>query len=387
VFNWALADRKAAYELTGESGSMYEQKKRFNELKRTEYAWTYDYPYTILESAFGHVDLAYKNFFRRIKAGDKPGYPKFKSRHDRKSFTLRGNISVTDTHIKLPRIGWVKLAERGYLPTEGVKIFFANISESAGDWFVSLQVEEADWEVTKNNRLSLGIDLGVKSSAVLSNGKVFDNAKPGKGNEKKLARLQRKLSRQVLRSANWYKTKAKIRKLQNKIANIRKHNQHEISSYAVKQVRPSCVIVEDLNVNGMTAKVKPKPNENGGYDPNGRAAKSGLAKAVLDVGMGEISRQIEYKADWQGVGFVKADRWYPSTQTCASCGYRHEGDNKLSLDDRIFTCLRCGYVEDRDLNAAKNLAVYEPVMNGGLPVELAELSATVKQEGSRDLSH
>lgn len=385
VYNWALADRKQTYELTKKPGSMYEQKKRFNALKKSEYPWMYDYPYVILESAFGDLDIAYKNFFRRLKKGEKPGFPKFKNRFGKKSFRLRGSIHVTHAHIKLPKIGWVRLAESGYIPTEGVKILYATVSEKGANWFVSVTVEQDDHEPIPTKNISLGVDLGVKNAAVFSNGKVFDKVAPLRKAERKLDRLNRELSRRVERSANWHKTKKKIAKLHIKISNIRKHTQHEISAYATKAVTPRRIVIEDLNVRGMQAKPQPKPNGNGGFSANGRAAKSGLAKSVADTGLGEIARQIEYKAGWLGIELVKADRWYPSTQTCSECGHRHTGDDKLTLRDRIFTCVACGIVLDRDLNAAINLAQYEPVKGGELPVELETLVSTVKQEVSGDL--
>ena len=371
VFNWALADRIATYEAGGKPNK-FEQKRRFNAIKDDVCPWIRDYPYVLTESEFSHVDVAYQNFFRRVKQGaEKAGFPKFKKRGNG-SFTLRGSIRIENGLIKLPRIGWVNLAEKSYIP-ENVKINFVTISESGGDWFVSVQVEE-EIELNEVGNDIIGVDVGIKSLAVLSTGESFDNPKTLRQYEKKLATLQRELSRRKKFGANWKKTKKKISKLHRKIANIRKHMQHNISR-AVIDHNPAVVVLEDLNVKGMMAKAKPKQNEDGHFEKNGRAAKRGLSKSLTDSGLGELHRQIEYKAEWNGTEIIRVDRFMPSSKTCSNCGCIK---SDLTLADRLFRCDDCGFEIDRDLNAALNLAAYgEGVKRPGLPLELEGLPSTV----------
>src|SRR3990167_9005748 len=176
IFNWGLAEWKRQHE-AGEKPSAYSLKKQFNAVKDKEFPWTREYPYTIEAGAFDNLGRAFKNFFRRVKNGEKPGYPKFKKKGISDRFTLRGCIHVDNNGIQLPRIDWTRLAESGYLPTENVKILSANISKRGKNWLVSLQVEKEVQEPVAKTGKPLGIDLGIKSRAVCSSGKTFDNPK------------------------------------------------------------------------------------------------------------------------------------------------------------------------------------------------------------------
>lgn len=337
VFNWALADRIARHEADEQATNKFAQKRRFNAWKIEGAPWLAEYPYVVVERAFDDLDAAYKNFFRRVKQGaEKPGFPKFRSkRKDAPRFCLGCNsVTIETNRIKLPRIGWVTLEESGYIPTANAKLNRVTLSERAGDWFVSVQMElpEPAKPVLAG---SVGVDLGVKSLATTSDGRTFDNPKTLSKYERRLARLQRELFRRVKGSRNRSKTKTKIAKLHKRIADVRSHTLHDISSHVVYGLTPERVVLEDLNVAGM------KKNRR-------------LAKAVSDAGMGELARQIEYKASWIGAKVVRADRWYPSSKTCSKCG--HVQDMPLSV--RVYECPQCGLVLDRDLNAARNLAQY-----------------------------
>jgi len=288
-----------------------------------------------MESAFRNLDAAYQNFFRRVKQGtEKKGFPKFKSRHrSRKVFTVRGT-KVETGRIRLPKpIGWLRLAERGYLPEGRYYTEAVTISERAGEWWVSIQLE-AEVPGLNGNQGIIGVDLGVKALATCSDGTAFDNPRTLQKYEKQLARLNRELSRRQKGSANWKKTKEKVRKLHAKIARVRAHTNHDISRHVTANTLPEVVVLEDLNIAGMVK-------------------NHHLAKAVSDAAMGELSRQIEYKAEWYGAELMRADRWFPSSKTCSRCGCIKD---ELTLADRTFTCDDCGFEIDRDLNAAKNLA-------------------------------
>jgi len=336
VYNWALSDRIAHYD-SGAPTTYYDQKKRFNALKDEECPWVREVPYTVTESAFRALDSAYQNFFRRVKQGaKKKGFPRFKSRkRSRKAFTVRGTV-IEHGRIRLPKpIGWLRLAEHGYLPEGQYKSNAVTISESAGAWYVSIQVEEPTLHPTGHHG-TLGIDLGVKTLATCSDGTTFENPAALYRYERRMRKLSKELSRRQQGSANWHKTKAKIRKLHAKIANIRKHAAHDVSHHVTYSTLPATIVLEDLNVAGMVN-------------------NHHLARAISDSAMGQLSRQIEYKAGWNGIDLIRADRWFPSSKTCSRCGTIKDG---LTLGDRIFHCNDCGYEIERDLNAAHNLAAY-----------------------------
>lgn len=360
VYNWALADRIERYE-AGAPTNYYEQKKRFNAVKDEACPWVREVPYTVTESAFRNLDAAYQNFFRRVQQGaEQPGFPRFKSKHgSRKAFTVRG-VVIEPARIRLPSLGWFRLAEADYLPAGRFPTNAVTVSEHAGEWYVSIQVEIEQPEREGHSGV-IGVDLGVKSLATCSDGAVFENPRTLRRYEKRLARLQRELARRQKGGANRAKTKAKIAKLHAKIEDTRRHAQHDVSRHVTANTLPEVVVIENLNVAGMVQ-------------------NHSLAKAVAGAGMGEIARQIEYKAGWNGIEVVKADRWFASSKTCSRCGCIKAG---LTLADRVFRCDDCGLVMDRDLNAARNLAALgEPVTNGGLPVELSPVGGTVKQEAS-----
>jgi len=335
VYNWALADRIDRYKL-GESTNIYEQKRRFNALKDEVCPWIRETAYCVTAQAFANLDSAYKNFFRRMKQdkGQK-GFPKFKSRkRGIGSFTMRGCIHIESNRIKLPRIGWVRLKETDYLPTNGVKILSVNIPERAGRWFASIQLEMEVPDPLPAHGKPLGIDFGLKTLAVCSDGTVFENPRALAQEERKLKRLSRELARRKKGSKNRGKTRQKLAKCHARIADIRKHSLHNVSYHVTVKTKPSTIVVEDLNVKGMLA-------------------NHCLAKAISDAAFGELRRQIEYKAQWNGVDVVTAGRFYPSSKTCSGCG---SVKPLLKLSERAFVCEKCGLIIDRDLNAAMNLA-------------------------------
>ena len=361
VFNWGLAEWKRQYE-AGEKPSAYSLKKQFNAIKDKEFPWVREYPYVIEQEAFDHLGRAFQNFFRRVKKGEKPGYPKFKKRGISDRFTLR-DCNADRNDIKLPIIGWTRLAESHYLPTENVKILSANISKRGKNWLVSLQVEKEVQEPVAQIGKPLGIDLGIKSQAVCSNGKVFDNPKTLSNHERKLKRLSRELSRRKLGGCNREKTKVKLSREHQKIADIRSHGLHNISRYVTAKTKPRTIVIEDLNVSGMMKNHR-------------------LAKSLADSSMSELRRQIEYKAEWNGIQVLVADRFYPSSKKCSKCG---NVKGELSLSDRIYICDSCGNVIDRDMNAALNLAALARTVEAtGIACGVtAHLGRTVKQEGGR----
>ncbi len=274
-------------------------------------------------------------------------FPRFKSKkRGIGSFRLTGAIHIGENWIQLPRLGRLRLKERGYLPLKDVKILSVTVSEQAGKWFVSVQVEE---EPPKGARQvepriafgdTIGVDLGVKTLATLSDGRVIANSKPLGSHLGQLKRLSRQHARKQKGSKNRHKAARKLARLHAHIANIRKDTLHKVTSLIVAKTkpdheRPTCIVLEDLHIRGMVKNRK-------------------LARAISDVGFFEFRRLLEYKAQEAGSLIYRVSRWEPSSKTCSWCAWI---DEDLTLADRLFHCEECGYEIERDLNAAINLAL------------------------------
>lgn len=297
--------------------------------KNTELPWMKEISKWCPQNALYDVEDAFKKFFTK-----KGGFPKFKKRGINDSFTLDTPIIVTNSKIKLPKIGAIRLKEHGYIP-EG-KLKSATISKQAGRWFVSVGCE-VEIEQPKYNTETLGIDLGIKSLMTCSDGTVVKNSEKLKKYDESLKRLQNKLSKQTKGSKSREKTKIKIQKLHFKISNSRKDILHKATSLLIKTKSEGILAIEDLNVRGMMKNHK-------------------LAKAIGNVGMSEFRRQLEYKSLWYGKTVDVVDRFYPSSKLCSCCGnIKHD----LKLSDRIYRCADCGLVIDRDLNASINIKNYK----------------------------
>jgi putative transposase len=346
AYNWGLRRKIEAYETTGKGPTAMDLHRELNALKKTELTWMYEVSKCAPQEALRNLDQAFAHFFRRAKLkqqgklNEPVGFPCFKSRKaGLGSFRLTGSICVFEDSIQLPRLGRLRLKERGYLPTGGVRILSATVSERAGHWFVSVQVEEEVPEPTPARGESIGVDLGVKTLATCSDGSGYENPKALEKAQKKLRRLQHKSARQKKGSRNREKTRRRIARLHYRIANVRRDTLHKATSRIVARTkpdteRPCAVVLEDLNVSGMLH-------------------NHHLARAIADVGMYEFGRQMRYKATWSGCEVVVAERWYPSSKRCSECG---QVKDRLALSERVYQCDGCGLVIDRDLNAARNLA-------------------------------
>jgi putative transposase len=297
----------------------------------------YDVSKCAPQEALRDLDKAFANFFRRVKekkAGKngKVGYPRFKSKkHGLGSFRLTGTIRVFNKGIQLPRLGQLRLKEHGYLPRGGVHILSATVSERAGRWFVSLQLEMEIPDPVRDEKPVVGVDLGINRMAQVSDGTYFENPRALKKAQKKLKRLQRVVSRRKKYSSNRHKAVRQLAKAHARVANIRKNALHQTTTYLTKT--KSAIVLEDLNVSGMMK-------------------NHHLAQSIGDVGMSEFRRQLAYKGQWFGCEVLVADRFFPSSKRCSQCGTVKES---LGLDQRSYQCENCGAVIDRDLNAAINL--------------------------------
>ena len=328
-YNWGLAEWKRQYE-NGDKPSAYALKKQLNAVKRQEFPWMYDVTKCAVDTGFRNLDVAFKNFFRRCKSGDaKKGYPRFKSKkRSHKSFRMDGGRVRLDGHgLKLEKLDKpINMAE--VLRFDG-EIKSVTISEDAGHWYAAVNVEVGPPE-HEHPQESVGIDLGIKTLAVLSNGTQYENQGLLRSELRKLKRLNRELSRRQEGSGSWNRTKQKLAKLHRRIANRRLDYQHKMTTEITRTYR--IVGVEDLNVDGMLRNHR-------------------LALSIADAGFGEIQRQSRYKAAWYGGELVEIDRFFPSSKLCRFCGRINGG---LTLADRSWTC-DCGAVLDRDLNAAVNI--------------------------------
>jgi len=339
AYNWGLARKQTAYQAGEKTPSAIDLHKELNQLKKGELGWMYDVSKCAPQEALRNLDNAFGHFFRRAKAKKaghltgKVGYPRFKSKkHGLGSFRLTGSIRVFERHIQLPRLGKLRLKERGYLPTSGAKILSATVSEHAGRWFVSVQVEMDIPDPLLTSKPSAGVDLGIKALATVSDGTVIPNPAALKRNLRQVKRLQRTVSRRVKGSANRRKAVRKLARAHLRVAHLRQNALHQATTPLAKT--KSVIVVEDLNVSGMLKNHK-------------------LARAIADVGFGEFRRQLEYKGAWYGCQVMVADRFFPSSKTCSHCQHVKA---ELALRERVFRCEACGFVCDRDVNAALNLA-------------------------------
>jgi putative transposase len=236
------------------------------------------------------------------------------------------------------------------------RVLSATIKEEAGRWFVSFgcKVVRRDPVATYPEAI-VGVDLGVHHFAVLSTGELFENPRPISQRARRMARLNRELSRRQKGSKRRARTRAKLTRCHARVANLRRDTLHKLTTQLATAY--GTVVIEDLAVKNMTACPRPKadPENPGHHLLNGHAAKAGLNRSILDASPGELRRQLSYKMSWHGGHLVVADRWFPSSKKCSSC---KKAKATLSLSTRTYRCEHCGLVLDRDHNAARNLAAY-----------------------------
>ena len=333
VYNWALNLRIETYRSDKRTVPYKEiQDCMVNELK-AEHDWLKEVNSQSLLYSLRNLDTAYTNFFRNTRA---VGFPKFKSRKSRQSFLCpqhcrvdfeRGTITIPKAK-DIPAVLHRKF--RGAVKTVTVSM------TPAGRYFASVLVDTSIQELQAaepQEKTTVGIDLGVKSLVVCSDGRTFENTKNLQRSLHKLAMLQKRLSRKQKGSANRDKARVKIARLQEHISNCRKDNLHKITHTLTHDSQVRTICMEDLNVKGM------QRNHH-------------LAQAVVDASFGMFLTMLEYKCRWYGVNLIKIDRFAPSSKTCGKCGHIYKG---LKLSERSWTCPECGTHHDRDFNAACNI--------------------------------
>ena len=341
-------------------------RKEITQLKKTdEFSWLNEYSCDIMKQSVKDACKAFKSFFK-----GKTKFPRFKSRRKSKPsfYEDTHKIRFQNGKVKLSKIGWVKLTERDRIP-QG-KFINPRITFDGVDWFISIGVEVQN-KVPEIKSEGIGIDVGIKNLAIVSDGRIFPNVNKTdrvRKTKKSLKRLQRQASRQYqmnkqgngfVKTNNIRKTECKIRKKYIHLTNIRKDHLHKTIT-TLARTKPEFVVVEDLNISGMMK-------------------NRCLSKAIQEQGLHEFFRQLKYKCQWNDIPFHQVDRFFPSSKTCNSC----ETINRdLKLKDRIFECPSCGYIEDRDLNAAYNLRDQYPEFRGNLRLRSVKqtIVATAKSD-------
>ena len=330
VYNQTLAYRKETYGKEKKSVSKTDCNHYCNRELKKEYEWLKEVDKFALTNAIYNMDCAYQKFFK-----EHAGYPKFKSKHDKhKSYTTNftnGNIAADfeEGKIKLPKLKQVKA--KFHRKFEG-QIKSATVSQvPSGKYYVSILVETEHEELRHTDK-NTGLDLGVKDLCITSDGTKYWNPKTIRKYEKKLAKLQRQLSHKEKRSRNYYKQKKKIAICHEKIRNIRKDYLHKVSHEIISENQ--VIVSEGLQIKNMVK-------------------NHHLAKSIMDVSWYELTRQLGYKAEWNGRQYIKIDAFYASSQICSSCGYQNTDIKDLSV--REWICPKCRAKHDRDLNAAKNI--------------------------------
>ncbi|MEQ8156352.1 MAG: RNA-guided endonuclease TnpB family protein [Clostridiaceae bacterium] len=334
VYNRMLADRNEKYKQNKDDKEVLKKLKYTTPADyKNEFVWLKEVDSLALANAQLNLNTAYKNFFR-----DKSiGFPKFKSKHnDRRSYTTnnqKGTIRIIDNrHIRIPKLKDVKIKLHRQIPSD-YDIKSATISQTAsGKYYISILVEfDADIQsVLPCAENVIGLDYSSKALYIDNFGTSADYPKYYRKMESKLKREQRKLSKRMKGGKNRDKQRQKVAKLHEKAANQRKDFLHKQSRQIANAY--DAVVIEDLNMRGMAQGLK-------------------LAKSTNDNGFGMLRTFLEYKLREQGKELVVIDKWYPSSKTCHICG---EINNKLTLADRVWTCI-CGTVHDRDINAAINI--------------------------------
>ena len=333
AYNWGLEQRIMRYKNSqGDERftNAMRQHKDLNALKKTAFPWMYECSKCAPQEALRNLHRAFKNYYRGLKSGQKVGFPRFKRKGIRDSFRLTGIIRFEERKLQLPRIGKVRIKEKREKYHNG-RILSITVTRRADRWFVSVTVVEEVPDPNPINGPSVGVDLGIKTLATLSDGTTFANPRAMRIQLRKLRRLSRALSRKKKGSKNRERARLKLAKLHLRIFNIRQDTLHKLTTYLAKS--HSRIVIEDLGVSGMLKNRR-------------------LARAIAEVGFYEFRRQLEYKCRWYGAQFIIAPRTYPSSKKCSRCGHKKKS---LSLSEREYECEQCGLRIERDLNAALNL--------------------------------
>ena len=363
VFNRALARQNENHEAGNKYIPYGKMASWLVEWKNaTETQWLKDSHSQPLQQSLKDLERAYKNFFQNRAA-----FPRFKKRGQNDAFRYPQGVKLDqeNSRIFLPKLGWMRY--RNSRQVTGV-VKNVTVSQSSGKWYISIQTESEVSTPVHPSASMVGLDAGVAKLATLSDGTVFEPVNSLQKNQKKLARLQRQLSRKVKFSNNWQKQKRKIQRLHSCIANIRRDYLHKVTTAVSKN--HAMIVIEDLKVSNMSKSAAGTVSQPG----RNVRAKSGLNRSILDQGWYEMRRQLEYKQLWRGGQVLAVPPAYTS-QRCACCGHTAK-ENRLSQSQ--FRCQVCGYTANADVNGARNiLAAGHAVLACG---EMVQSGRSLKQE-------
>lgn len=325
VYNYFLNERRQEYETNKNTINYYDNAKSLTELKKQEqYSWLKEINSQSLQYSLKCLDGAYQNFFKFKK-----GFPKFKSKHTKNSFSVPQSVKLINSKLVIPKFKEPidLILSRSF---KG-KIKSCTISKTpTNEYFVSILVETEHIKFEKTGK-SVGIDLGIKDFVITSDGYKYKNKRYTKTYAKKLKENQKHLSRKVNGSNRYNKQRLKVANLYKKITNSRLDNLHKVSTELIKKY--DIIILEDLNIKGMIKNHK-------------------LSKHIADASWSKFIEFLTYKAEWNDKTIVKIDRFFPSSKTCNCCGYINQN---LKLDTREWACPSCSSKLDRDLNASINI--------------------------------
>lgn len=345
IYNWTLARQEENYKNGGKFISDNDLRKEITKLKKTNLSWLNEVSNNIPKQAVKDCCLAYKRFFNKLA-----NKPKFKSKkRSRASFYNDPvKLKIKEKEILIEKIGWIKIKEQ--IPI-GIKYTNPRVIYDNKYWYISVGIEKETLKESLRN-ISLGIDLGLKNFAVLSNGQIFKNINKTeniKKLEKKLRQKQRKCSKkyelnkimkaggyQFIKTKNIEKLENKIKLIYRKLSGIRNNYIHQVTNNIVK-AKPYRIVIEDLNISGM---MKNK------Y----------LSDSISKQYFYKFRQYMTYKSELHGIELIIADRYFPSSKICSECGCLK---SDLKLKDRVYKCSHCGAIIDRDLNAAVNLSNYD----------------------------
>lgn len=333
MYNRLLADSQEEYKINGKS-KIYTPAKY-----KEEFQWLKEVDSMALCNAQMNVKTSYSNFFRKLeqgKKGRKAGFPKFHSKHSsKKAYTtncINNSIRIEDKKLRLPKLGLVDVVLHRYCVGT---IKSVTVSQNPnGAYYASILTEQAPTIVSRviDQEKVVGIDMSFSNCVVLSDGTKTKFQRYYRKSEKKLGKAQRRMSRKVLGSNNRNKARNKVACIHQNISDQRKDFLHKLSFQIAENY--DVAVVEDINMQGMAGALK-------------------FGKSVHDIGFGMFSTMLEYKMEDGLKTFVKADKWFASSQLCSSCGYKNVATKNLSV--REWVCPECGVVHDRDINAGKNL--------------------------------
>lgn len=325
AYNYFLNERKKEYETNKNTINYYDNARALTNLKKQEeYSWLNEINSQSLQDSLKNLETAYKNFFRFKK-----GFPKFKSKRSKNSFSVPQSVKLINGKLVIPK--FKEPIDLVLHRTFNGVIKQATISKtSTNEYFVSILVETEHNKIPKTGK-TIGIDLGIKDFVITSEGYKYKNNRYTKTYANLLKKAQQHLSRKTKGSNRYYKQKLKVAKLHKKIANSRLDNLHKISTELIKNY--DTIILEDLNIKGMIKNHK-------------------LSKHISDVSWSKFIELLTYKVEWNDKQIVKIDRFFPSSKTCNCCGYINQN---LKLDIRGWTCPSCNTKLDRDLNASINI--------------------------------